>query len=1857
MAYVNVAEWKTDQVCEWLKGLDNSVLPYVHSFTNHGVSGQQLLSLRPEDLEHLGVLKLGHQEIILEAVEYLRNFHYELDRENLQLLALRLSCQAHSLQNELSRQTDSKPVTTQTLSDVASVITAVKPLVRWLDRPPFSGQLEYNDKKVELMKLALEMATCAQRDRFAEKPIEEIRTICGQLAKLADYIIQDITDPMILQPTSLDLATLKKKPGDDLGFYILPSFHGAHQIAEIKFGSAAHQCGKMEEGDEIVQVNYQTVVGWERKNLLELFRESPAEVLLTLKRRPRHTKVYGQIYIKPYRLPSNKKTSYTTRWQHNLPSPRPELLTIPDFTMPLPRHMPKNPSPEPASILDTVNILDTMIIDSSDSDSEAEPPLSIRLYSTKPRNSVQRRATITGASPTTKHGIDIEQFWKVLKQEHSTSSQLRDKAASCAHGLDNVPSNLRPQSYLSIEQSKRRKRSDVQIDDKKLQFQEKSIKSDVPQTDNTINVIHEGKHECKSVQNYEETLTTNNINISSQTSPKSANVTNNNHFGDTSVPLDECNNFIRDRHSNHKNILNGKEFNSCAVKERGRLDKSYSTPAYDLMDTNSAEDRKQKLFYTLESPANNISNSSMSKTDIELKSTSLDNQQKLKDIGEQRQSSHVIIDNNVKNEEQNTKEQFVETSQAFNLPKIFVHKVIEESHGNSIENNQSNNECIISNVNKYVKRNATINSNTGVENTLQASNNTNFRSNSTSKHEKSEDKLELTNNYAQNNIENNSNLSSFGKILQTFNCAPIEHSKLIEKKSSSVPIKEKVLHENVKTNCEYSSVEDNIHNITQNIPQIQISQKVQNDNKKFKDSVNQGNTVQPCKYLEQTKIESTRKLESKSHLIPPDPPPRKYYTKLTTSHFENISKPMEDQERLYISHRPNVRRDLKKQEYYTENNIKINVDLQEKQDYLDASNSFTERSIECTDEINNLSTERRPSINMDSSFIECNDKQIKEDKSICDKYEPYTSSMIEGHNSESYSQNMDSLDGPCSSKQLQFFEHKSKSTEKEKHFEKGVVNKAMMVARSIGLHGSLSKSSSNSPRSSRKRSILFARRRNISVKDIGAGDLEGWLTYRTRGAGGAWAKAWFILKCSSLYRFKTQTSMKADCLIALTGFTVSRAFEVKSRKYAFKVYHTGTVFYFAADTEDSLTLWLEAINKATLGADSHSRNSALFSETDESDGEQKLKVKNIQAPEYKPNLEKPFGSLKKVVRKDSSGYKDHEMSGASLDRKYLKFLGTRNHNVPVPTAQFRSYRRVLPTSTPNKKQESILNSSDLQMTIAGSTFYGLCASQSATDMSSNIQDMGDYRRTTDRCVTSRNRRPEELQGFITLEEFMLSQQDDRRPVTRNRSVSPHITPLTSDHVHVQHRNLHDSGTVTDQSKTVTDTAVNNDVVHARSKANSDVNNTITYGYTRNMDTLHTRQFSGDFELERYENRGESSKYPVQKKSSESSYMQKRNAVDGLNSQQGKFCDSTHLRTAATNDFKPSTSFYHSKSDIVEPFDRQGSVACEYNSNNCVCSQSSNHNETSRSYDYYSTRNANNFMDDTKSVPKRLIRNDGCSGSSSDLTYHAAYETLHRAKKEATVCRKGSFNLTSRREHSSSDKHWLDSLRRGDKKDNDSDKTRLKNVAQYQPPPIPTSPFEQEGMTAAFEMHLDKREQVQKPSRLRNLFGNKCQQKPCTLDLPKETQKTLLGSPRLHRALFREKGYNQSRLPSRSNSQSPGDSGIGQSVSSFSGNSTQTLSQSFTSVSSVSDWSPDTPSPCSPNLTSKNGTNYSACQKGFTNISRHSLNPPTLPYIPPPTSPPPDYPGLEYPPVFEPGTYSLLDASLLRNRTKRNRDTH
>jgi connector enhancer of kinase suppressor of Ras 2 len=112
-------------------------------------------------------------------------------------------------------------------------------------------------------------------------------------------------------------------------------------VVEVKpQGTPHHQSGRIELGDEVVQINYQTVVGWRLKSLLRLLEQetntSKTQVFLTLKKRPQHSTIYGQVYIKPYRLPSKNRAAAKFQWQddNNLPSPRPEFLAIPYFELP-----------------------------------------------------------------------------------------------------------------------------------------------------------------------------------------------------------------------------------------------------------------------------------------------------------------------------------------------------------------------------------------------------------------------------------------------------------------------------------------------------------------------------------------------------------------------------------------------------------------------------------------------------------------------------------------------------------------------------------------------------------------------------------------------------------------------------------------------------------------------------------------------------------------------------------------------------------------------------------------------------------------------------------------------------------------------------------------------------------------------------------------------------------------------------------------------------------------------------------------------------------------------------------------------------------------------------------------------------------------------------------------------------------------------------------------------------------------------------------------------------------------------------------------------------------------------------------
>jgi len=261
--------------------------------------------------------------------------------------------------------------------------------------------------------------------------------------------------------------------------------------------------------------------------------------------------------------------------------------------------MPKKSGAESTSILEAVKMLDTMTTDSSDSDSETES----QLYA-KPRNLVQRRATITGASPTSKHGINLERFWKELKLEHNAAIQLRNKAASCAHGLDNVMVNIRP-PCLGLESAKKKNETNEQTI-KKVQFEEKLTLARITRPDDT------SKEKVTSIQNCDDNganIINKDINIK-HLPASTDNINDSNNLNDATVPSDEYDNSISDTCSINKSMPNNKKIGTQYIEKHDKLDRDYNTSAYDLSDIKKLDLLDHCLINT---PNNNLTKANVNK--------------------------------------------------------------------------------------------------------------------------------------------------------------------------------------------------------------------------------------------------------------------------------------------------------------------------------------------------------------------------------------------------------------------------------------------------------------------------------------------------------------------------------------------------------------------------------------------------------------------------------------------------------------------------------------------------------------------------------------------------------------------------------------------------------------------------------------------------------------------------------------------------------------------------------------------------------------------------------------------------------------------------------------------------------------------------------------------------------------------------------------------------------------------------------------------------------------------------------------------------------------------------------------------
>lgn len=163
-----------------------------------------------------------------------------------------------------------------------------------------------------------------------------------------------------------------------------------------------------------------------------------------MKKRPKHVKIYGQIYMKPYRLPS-KKRSAQNRWGETS-SPR-DLLSFNYYPLPLPRPLELLPSakrafrsltPKPEPIPEDVDKVGVENAVQEDSDSDlltpTEPKLpdhELHLLFQTGRPFLQRRNTICGDQSDSFKYLGNVKFWQ----------DRRDKSISMGYGMESVLMN------------------------------------------------------------------------------------------------------------------------------------------------------------------------------------------------------------------------------------------------------------------------------------------------------------------------------------------------------------------------------------------------------------------------------------------------------------------------------------------------------------------------------------------------------------------------------------------------------------------------------------------------------------------------------------------------------------------------------------------------------------------------------------------------------------------------------------------------------------------------------------------------------------------------------------------------------------------------------------------------------------------------------------------------------------------------------------------------------------------------------------------------------------------------------------------------------------------------------------------------------------------------------------------------------------------------------------------------------------------------------------------------------------------------------------------------------------------------
>uniref|UniRef100_A0A8C5IFR0 Connector enhancer of kinase suppressor of Ras 1 n=1 Tax=Junco hyemalis TaxID=40217 RepID=A0A8C5IFR0_JUNHY len=208
--------WGPAQAAAWLRGLDAAVQGY--PFEAWGLSGPELLGLEPGLLEALGVRPVGHQELLLEAVEQLRSLVSDtgLASTSLRTLTERLQELAQGIQGLVQRglwaADDPQLPSLTLLARAIELLGAAKELFSWLNRYLFSTLNDFSASQ-DIILLCAQLAETLQADLPAAQRSSGILQICQHIEGICESIVGCSPPALLDRSAVLQSVGLALLPG------------------------------------------------------------------------------------------------------------------------------------------------------------------------------------------------------------------------------------------------------------------------------------------------------------------------------------------------------------------------------------------------------------------------------------------------------------------------------------------------------------------------------------------------------------------------------------------------------------------------------------------------------------------------------------------------------------------------------------------------------------------------------------------------------------------------------------------------------------------------------------------------------------------------------------------------------------------------------------------------------------------------------------------------------------------------------------------------------------------------------------------------------------------------------------------------------------------------------------------------------------------------------------------------------------------------------------------------------------------------------------------------------------------------------------------------------------------------------------------------------------------------------------------------------------------------------------------------------------------------------------------------------------------------------------------------------------